>query len=112
MPGLLMNLMFPCVENIQWTVSATSCNPEASKRNKMYPKSPTALHLTISKQKINLTNGQMAKETRYDFSMGLLMRIIFKLFSLIASGFLLFGPTYLRISNQVLVLVPMLELSE
>lgn len=79
----------------------------------MYPKSPTTLLFIVSKQKINLMNGQMAKETRYDFSMGLLMRIIFKIFSLIFSGFLLLGPTYLWISNQVLLApMSMLEFSE
>lgn len=87
--------MSTCVENIQWTFSALFYNPKASKGNKMYPKSPTILLFIMSKQKINLINGQMAKESRYDFSMGLLMRIIFKIFSLIFSGFLLLGPTYL-----------------
>lgn len=94
-PGLLLDLMSTWVENIQGTVSGSSPNLEASKGSKMYPNSPSALLVIMAKQKINLMDSQMAKEIRYDFSTGLLMRIMCKLFGLISSGFLLLGPTYL-----------------
>lgn len=65
-PCLLMGLMSTCVENIQWTVSGLSPNPEPSKGNKISSHS-LVCYLLCKSQKLNSWKTRWPRKSSFTF---------------------------------------------